>query len=84
MGDSERIQVPYTLDRSSLKLVYRLDPGLPFGHLELNGVKISGYFQPDDGDTEYTCRHWMFEEEPEEPLEEPKPEVEPDPEDESE
>ena len=42
--NADRSVLPYTLDKNSGKLVYRLSPDLTFGHLELNGVNISGYF----------------------------------------
>ena len=75
LGEDRRIQVPYTLSRASGKLVYSLDPDLPFGRLLLNDVDITGYFKPDDGDTEYTCRPRMFTSKPEETLAEPTPET---------
>lgn len=61
---AERSNIPYRLDKKTGKLVYNLPSDLPFGHLEFQGVDISGYFKPMDDDIEYSCRPWMFEDTP--------------------
>ena len=53
--------VPYTvLPDGGGKLIYKLPSTLTFGHLELNGVDITGYFDPADDDAEYVVRPWMI------------------------
>ncbi len=64
MEKADRSQVPYTLDKVTGRLIYYLPSNLPFGHLEFNGIDISGYFKPPDDDIEYSVRPWMFESTP--------------------
>lgn len=75
---ADRSQVPYTLDSVTGRLIYYLPSSLPFGHLEFNGIDISGYFKPPDDDIEYSCRPWKFESTPRPaaPIEEEEPEAE--------
>ena len=61
VGKAKRAAVPYRLDSKTGKLVYSLSPKLPFGFLEFQGVNISGYFKPDDDESEYSIRPWMFD-----------------------
>jgi hypothetical protein len=42
------------------RLTYKLPSTLAFGHLEFNGVDITGYFSPADDDAEYVVRPWMI------------------------
>ena len=60
--NADRQDIPFNLvvDGGG-KMVYRLPSSLAFGHLELNGVDITGYFKPEDDDAEYVCRPWMVE-----------------------
>ena len=58
--NADRETIPYTaLPDGGGKLVYKLPSKLTFGHLELNGVDITGYFDPADDDAEYIVRPWM-------------------------
>ena len=67
MEKASRTQVPFAIDKATKKLVYRLPSTLTFGHLEFNGIDITGYFSPEDDETEYTLRPWMFMDIPPEP-----------------
>lgn len=59
LGDEEPQKISYTeLKDSGGKLVYKLDTKLGFGHLELDGSPITGYFKPSD-DTESIIRPWL-------------------------
>ncbi len=59
--NAERESIPYSFLDDGGKMVYKLPSTLTFGHLELNGVDITGYFKPEDDDAEYICRPWMVE-----------------------
>ena len=79
LENAERENIPFeVIPDSGGKLVYQLPSTLTFGHLELNGTDITGYFKPNDDDTEYVCRPWMLAgaEVAPAPPEEPEDEVE--------
>ena len=73
---AKRENIPFALlEGSGGKLIYKLPSTLTFGHLELNGIDITGYFKPLDDDAEYICRPWMVEDTPA-PILPPPPVVE--------
>lgn len=57
---AKRENIPFSIDDG--KIVYMLPSTLTFGHLELNGVEVTGYFKPEDDDTQYVCRPWRVAE----------------------
>ena len=74
--NAEREDIPFSVIPESGRLVYKLPSTLVFGHLELNGVDITGYFQPEDDSAEYICRPWMTEPAAPLPADEPEDETE--------
>ncbi len=60
--NADRQDIPFALivDGGG-KMVYKLPSSLAFGHLELNGTDVTGYFKPEDDDAEYVVRPWMVE-----------------------
>lgn len=78
---ADKVNIPFSLTvDGGGKMVYQLPSTLTFGHLELNGTDITGYFKPEDDDAQYVCRPWMVET----AVEPPPPEEPPEEEDESE
>lgn len=61
---ADRQKIEFSILEDSGKLVYKLPSTLTFGHLELNGIDITGYFKPEDDESEYICRPWMVEDIP--------------------
>lgn len=60
--NAKREAIPFELiPDGGGKMSYRLPSTLTFGHLELNGTDVTGYFKPDDDDAEYVIRPWMVE-----------------------
>lgn len=57
--NAKRQDIPFSFLGDTGRLVYKLPSTLTFGHLELNGINITGYFKPADDDMEYICRPWM-------------------------
>ncbi len=73
---ADKQSIPFEiLPEGGGKIIYKLPATLPFGHLELNGVDITGYFSPADDDADYICRPWMI---PSAPAPAPEPDDEPD------
>ncbi|KKM27337.1 hypothetical protein LCGC14_1575800 [marine sediment metagenome] len=71
--NADRQNIPFELiPEGGGKMTYKLPSTLAFGHLELNGTDVTGYFKPNDDDSEYVVRPWMVETavEPPPPLEE--------------
>ncbi len=49
MENADRVDIPFELiPDGGGKMSYRLPSTLTFGHLELNGTDITGYFTPED------------------------------------
>ncbi len=62
LENADRVNIPFELiPEGNGKMIYQLPSALTFGHLELNGTDITGYFSPEDDDTFYVCRPWMVE-----------------------
>ena len=82
MEKADKVSIPFELiPDGNGKFVYKLPSTLTFGHLELDGVDVTGYFKPDDDDTIYVVRPWRVESAvtlppPEEPEEENEDESE--------
>lgn len=51
--------VAFRLDAESGRLIYKLPANLPFGHLEVDGIDVTGYFQPFDDEVEFVLRPWL-------------------------
>ncbi|KKL49464.1 hypothetical protein LCGC14_2315280 [marine sediment metagenome] len=60
LENADREVIPFELiPDGGGKMTYKLPSTLAFGHLELNGTDVTGYFKPEDDDAEYVCRPWM-------------------------
>ncbi|KKL96292.1 hypothetical protein LCGC14_1845910, partial [marine sediment metagenome] len=52
LENADRVNIPFELiPDGGGKMIYQLPSALTFGHLELNGTDITGYFSPEDDDT---------------------------------
>ncbi len=61
LENADRVDIPFELiPDGGGKMIYHLPSTLTFGHLELNGTDITGYFKPEDDDSFYVCRPWML------------------------
>ena len=60
-GKAKRTDIPFTISKATGRMEYNLPADLSFGHVEFQGVNISGYFQPSDDEFVYTTRPWAFD-----------------------
>lgn len=54
------VDIPFIVEEGG-RIVFSYPAGLAFGVLELNGVQVTGYFLPDDDETEFSLRPWILE-----------------------
>jgi len=58
LGSGEAMDIPFAID--DLRVVFSLPEGLEFGHIELDGLPVTGYFTPDDPDFIWQLRPYLI------------------------